>query len=287
MAKQGTKYEEFCTEVVKRLKAQGDDFLNVEVEDVSHDDHIVGKTGVKHQIDIHADYKDKDGKVTPIDIECKDYASNVPMEKIATLDSVARDIGAMPVFMARVGYQSGAQLYAKNLDTPIRTFKVNDPEHASWAKSHRLRTVHTHMNIVIYALKSFTICVKSKKDDGFLKKVEPDDLFIVDTASNKKTSLKKWISKSYSNACDSKEALYSESLSAEPNQVLLVNNQSVPFIKVEITWQNNSSESNMDVSADDLIYGIVEDIESGAWHIAYKKRKSIMGQVRNNGDHLE
>lgn len=28
MAKQGTKYEEFCTEVVKRLKAQGDDFLN-------------------------------------------------------------------------------------------------------------------------------------------------------------------------------------------------------------------------------------------------------------------
>lgn len=35
----------------------------------------------------------------------------------------------------------------------------------------------------------------------------------------------------------------------------------------------------MDISATDLIYGIVEDIESDAWHIAYKKRKSIMGQV--------
>lgn len=235
MAKQGTKYEEyekFCTEVVKRLKAQGDDFLNVKVEDVLHNDHIVGKTGVKHQIDIHADYKDKDGKVTPIDIECKDYASNVPIEKIATLDSVARDIGAMPVFMTRVGYQSGAQIYAKNLDTPIRTFKVNDPEHASWAKAHRLRTMNVHVNSIIYNLKSFKIYVKNKKDDGFLKKVESDDLFIVDTTSNKKTSLKNWISKSYSNACASKEALYSESLSAGPNQVLLVNNQSVPFIKV-------------------------------------------------------
>lgn len=27
----------------------------------------------------------------------------------------------------------------------------------------------------------------------------------------------------------------------------------------------------MDISADNLIYGIVEDIESGAWHIVYKK----------------
>ena len=31
MAKQGTKYEEFCTEVVKRLKEQGDNFLNGQI----------------------------------------------------------------------------------------------------------------------------------------------------------------------------------------------------------------------------------------------------------------
>ncbi|NRO52642.1 hypothetical protein IMAU50024_01188 [Lactobacillus helveticus] len=269
MAKQGTKYEEFCTEVVKRLKEQGDNFLNVKLENIKHDDHIVGKTGVKHQIDIHADYKDKDGKITPIDIECKDYESNVPMEKIATLDSVARDIGAMPVFMAKIGYQSGAQIYAQKLDTPIKTFKVTDPKQASWIEANRIRTIHIQMNSVEYISKGINISLKNEKDEAFSKNVELANASIVDTMSDESIPFEKWVNKTRSNAYHSKKSLYKESLSAGPNQVFLVNNQSIPFIKAEITWQKRSSESNIDISADDLIYGIVEDIESGDWHIAY------------------
>lgn len=271
MVKQGTSYEEFCTEVVRILTAQGDDFLNVKVENIKHDDHIVGKTGVKHQIDIRANFRDKDGKIIPIDIECKDYQSNVPMEKIATLDSVVRDIGAMPVFMAKVGYQNGAQVYAKRLDIPIKTFKVTDSKHASWDKSNRIRTIKTHMNLVQYNPMDIHIFVKNKKDDNYLKNVELNNIFIVDNISSEKTPLRKWVNETRSNAYNSKKNLYSESLSADPNQVLLIDNQSIPFNKAEITWQRESSESNMDISADDLIYGIVEDIETGAWHIAHKK----------------
>lgn len=125
------------------------------------------------------------------------------------------------------------------------------------------------MNSVEYISKGINISLKNEKDEAFSKNVELANASIVDTMSDESIPLEKWVNKTRSNAYHSKKSLYKESLSAGPNQVFLVNNQSIPFIKAEITWQKRSSESNIDISADDLIYGIVEDIESGDWHIAY------------------
>lgn len=272
MEKQGTAYERFCTKVVKQLETQNDSFLNVKMTNIKHDDHIVGKTGVKHQIDISADYKDKNGKITPIDIECKDYNSNVPMEKIATLDSVARDIGAMPVFMAKVGYQNGAQIYANKLDRPIKTFKVTDSKHASWDKHNLIRNIDIGMNAIIYNPEELHITPRYPKD-SFQGKVCLTNAYFLNKDLTVIESLKSWLKRTQYNAIKSKQIVYSETLSFNNGEFLKLRDENIPIIKAEITWRDVSIHQQIRVSADNLILGIVEDIETGDWYIAHKIQK--------------
>lgn len=283
MMKPGTDYEIFCRDLVAKLKEQGDNFLNVRSE-IVHDVSIVGQSTVEHQIDVFADYVQENGEIIPIIIECKDYAKNVSKDKIATLSSISQDLSAKPVFMTKIGFQSGALAYAKyNPVQEVKTYKATRPEDADWPKKNLVRNIMVNMNIENVDLKDISFSVKTENSRGpqeehvsfetgdpgnFFLNSEYEEVIEVLTWLNaaKLRAGKQLKGKNYGDVVD---------IDLDFNEL--------PYIKIakyddpltltqfKTRWEKVLiGQSTITISADDTIFGIIEDIETGEWHIARK-----------------
>lgn len=105
-----TEYEKL-TQVVYQglLSAEGFDKTNVR-----HDEDILGKSGVKHQVDVLWQFKQAFIQHTVL-VECKNYARPVTLEKIRNFFAVLHDVGnCQGVMVTKTGYQSGVVEFAKH-----------------------------------------------------------------------------------------------------------------------------------------------------------------------------
>jgi len=60
--------------------------------DVKHNVSIAGRSGVEHQVDVYWEFKQA-GLTHRVLIECKNYASNLTLEKARNFFAVVHDIG--------------------------------------------------------------------------------------------------------------------------------------------------------------------------------------------------
>jgi hypothetical protein len=80
---------------------------------VGHDVSVIGKSGVRHQVDVYYEFK-RAGISHRVAIECKDWTNPVSKGQVQEFESKVRDIGnVVGLMVSRVGYQSGALDLAK------------------------------------------------------------------------------------------------------------------------------------------------------------------------------
>jgi hypothetical protein len=109
--KRGTSLEKGVQQVYTYL-------LNMRDEGVVVGNSIfmTGKSGVQHEIDVYYEFS-KAGIRHRVAIECKDWATQVSKGQIQEFESKLRDIGNITgVMIARRGYQSGAETFARHMD---------------------------------------------------------------------------------------------------------------------------------------------------------------------------
>lgn len=283
MMKSGTEYEIFCRDLVTKLKEQGDNFLNVQSK-IIHDVHVVGQSTVEHQIDVYADYIQENGEVVPIIIECKDYSRNVSKDKIATLSSVSQDLSAKPVFMTKVGFQSGALAYAKyNPVQEVKTYKATRPEDADWAQQNLVRKLVLNINVEDSKLKETSFSIERENDGNPREEMvsfEAGDAgnFFLNSKREEVIEVLAWVNEARLKAhTQLKGKNYGDTVNID------LDLNKLPFIKIstydnpfaivqfKTVWEKSLvNQSTITVSADDVIFGIIEDIETGVWHIAHK-----------------
>lgn len=77
---------------------------------------MTGKSGVQHEVDVYYEFS-KAGIRHRVAIECKDWATPISKGQIQEFESKLRDIGNITgIMVARRGYQSGAEAFAKHKD---------------------------------------------------------------------------------------------------------------------------------------------------------------------------
>lgn len=77
---------------------------------------MAGKSGVQHEIDVYYEFS-RAGIRHRVAVECKDWATPVSKGQIQEFESKLRDIGNITgVVVARNGYQSGADTFARHYD---------------------------------------------------------------------------------------------------------------------------------------------------------------------------
>jgi hypothetical protein len=133
-----TEYEKF-TQTLYQLVLKDQKFDNIEVK---HNTSVVGKSGAKHQIDVYWEHKVA-GKKYVTFIECKHYKDAVSIGHIRNFHAVLMDTGATGIFVTTVGYQSGAQKYAKFYQIDTKLVKPTDEDDLKG----RIRTIVTRIHL--------------------------------------------------------------------------------------------------------------------------------------------
>lgn len=147
MSNDGKDYEQFVALLQQALLNAESITLQKNIE-VQLNKKIVDSCGVEREFDLYWEYE-LAGITYKTVIECKDYDSRIPLEKIDALIGKIRDIPDLKaVFATKKGYQSGAKAKAEH--NKIDLLIVREQNASDWQDVDGTPFIKTiHINMVI------------------------------------------------------------------------------------------------------------------------------------------
>jgi len=147
----GKEYEKFVAELQQAL-LNADMLTNQNDVHVEVDKIITDNCGIKRQFDIYWEYE-LGGITYKTVIECKDYNSKVTVDKVDAFIGKIRDIPDLkPVFATKTGYQSGAEIKAKQNKVDLLIVREqNDSDWTSEDGTPLVKTICINMHICMPA----------------------------------------------------------------------------------------------------------------------------------------
>ena len=199
MANTGKEYEQFVAGIQQAL-LNAENITTQKNIKVEVDKKIIDNCRIQRQFDIYWEYE-MGGFTYKTVIECKDYSSNVSIEKIDALIGKTRDIPDLkPVFATKMGYQSGAKTKAEQ--NKIDLLIVREQNESDWTDQDGtplIRKICINMHICMHAqIHKFDPMIDGEwvKENTSLDTSQPislfglnNEIFIEDITNNEKYSL--------------------------------------------------------------------------------------------------
>ncbi|OQW66505.1 MAG: hypothetical protein BVN28_00670 [Nitrospira sp. ST-bin4] len=124
--KEAIEYE-LLTRVVYEAILKQDGVTNVNVQ---HNVPLKGRSGVEHQIDVFWEFKQA-GIPHRVLIECKNYASNLTLEKARNFFAVLHDVGnSIGLMVTKTGFQRGTASFCKYYGIKLKLLR--QPTDKDW-----------------------------------------------------------------------------------------------------------------------------------------------------------
>jgi len=137
MYAEAIEYELLTQAVYKVILAREE----VNKVDVQHNVSIAGRSGVEHQVDVYWKFQQA-GITHRVLIECKNYTSNLTLEKARNFFAVVHDIGnCVGIMVTKTGYQSGAAAFCKHYGLALKLLRK--PTERDW--EGRITEIHINM----------------------------------------------------------------------------------------------------------------------------------------------
>lgn len=199
MTNTGREYEQFVASIQQAL-LNAENITTQKNIKVEADKKIIDNCGIERQFDIYWEYE-MGGLTYKTVIECKDYSSNVSIEKIDALIGKTRDIPDLkPVFATKKGYQSGAKTKAEQ--NKIDLLIVREQNDSDWTAEDGtplIKKICINMHVCMPAhIHRFNPMIDGEwvKENTSLDISKPlnlsglnNEIFIEDITSNEKYSL--------------------------------------------------------------------------------------------------
>lgn len=136
--KESIQYEQITQSIYQSiLKNEGS--CNIEVK---HNVDIKGHSGTYHQIDVLWRFKQAGIEHTVL-VECKNYSSNITLEKARNFFGVIHDIGnAQGIIVTKTGYQKGTAQFANYYGIGLKLLRK--PNDGDW--EGRIKDVYINCN---------------------------------------------------------------------------------------------------------------------------------------------
>ena len=254
--KLGTRYELFVKEIYEAiLRYEGVENINVQ-----HDIKIKGSSGVERQIDIYWEFKTAGVKYRLI-IECKDYKTAVPLEKIDAFHSKVSDIGgAIGVFVSKNGYQRGAIELAQKYGIQLREIRV--PNDKDWDGYIRNIEIQLHYLFVENVRPVFNIDTEWAKSNNYHEtgfSGLTDEVFIENNIDGSRISLHTIINKLSRDTIGTnlrEELLYDDAY-------LCIRNSKAKINKLTLVYDVTEIKDILKICGDTIIRAIVRDVIEG------------------------
>lgn len=103
---------------------------DVNTVEVRHDEKVKGRSGVEHQVDVLWEFS-LAGVKHKVLVECKNYSSNLTLEKVRNFYGVLSDVGnCQGVMVTKTGFQSGAAQFGQFYGIGLKVLRA--PTDADW-----------------------------------------------------------------------------------------------------------------------------------------------------------
>ena len=261
-----TEYELLVKSIYEAILNQG----NAENIEVKHNQKLVGKSGVAHQIDVLWRFRQA-GIEHLVLIECKNYGHTVELGDVRNLHSVVEDIaGARGVMVTRVGFQSGATEFAKHHGIGLKLLRA--PEEQDWdgyirrvtvfltAKSFDRRNPPT---VLFFIPPEFEAQVSNARPKG-----NGVDIQLRDKEGNAKTPpLGRWLDQHVPILDKAAGGPYKHKIELTETYITFERENSesflVPVSAIEVTYHVSDDNQKIDVDGGQLVKYVLKDFVSG------------------------
>lgn len=140
MYAEAVEYEKFTQSVYQAILRK-ENAGNVNVE---HNLDIKGRSGVAHQVDVSWRFH-RASVEHHVLIECKNYASDITLEKVRNFFAVLHDIGnCQGIMVTKTGYQKGVVGFAKHYGIGLKLLR--EPIAEDW--KGRIKDIHINFKAV-------------------------------------------------------------------------------------------------------------------------------------------
>lgn len=232
-----TEYERFTQEVYQQLLS----CHHPNMANVQHNIKLEGRSGCKHQIDVYWEYK-KDGVKHRVAIECKNYSSHVPKEKVCAFQGVLSDLdGVEGIIVSRKGFQQGAKQYAKKYG--ISLHELREPEGEDNIIGEMNLGIHTEIKRPLYKVdKVWASAHNIDVPDEFIY-LPPVDDKLRDSKGNVITSLR----------------TVEDGSTFEDAYVRTIKWGAVKILEVKYTYKTKDRQRNFTIDAEGFVKAILKD----------------------------
>ena len=283
MYNDGREYEEFVTNIYQAI-LDSEKILDIKNIVLERNKRIEDKNGVRREFDIYWEYE-LGGIIYKSIIECKDYNSNISIEKI---DALLGKISDMPfvngIFATKCGYQSGAVTKAEK--SGIQLLVVREPHIDDWTDDEGndyIKELHMDIHVqfsnVIRRFNPHIDEVWAKDHNSNLEKLSrmftpQDNLIVYDDDLKKHQSMAEFLRNSNGGELlkNGNYLINCETISL----YLIVDGEKFKLKKYEIEYSKGGKTTiPIHFDQEEYILGIVEYLNSNKKKAIYKTGEVI------------
>ncbi|MGJ8560130.1 MAG: restriction endonuclease [Litorimonas sp.] len=259
----GKKYEEFVQGIYQAILSE-DGYTNVIVEMNKTD--MIGLSGLKPQIDIYWEFNIGENRYQTA-IECKNFASPVPVGKVRDFHGVLADLPKLNgIFVSSNGFQEGAIRYAETHGIALKEIRESRDEDFEG----RIREIHSTLHAITTNITHFEP-IPTKSFMASIPKGE--DVVLHFDGTNYDPLFFNQDGKPLASHVDIQNLLPSSRIAETDKKWLwrhpdahfkATDGSLIPIEAVYVEYDVNVSSDTFVSRAKDFVRGIVKDIESGS-----------------------
>lgn len=255
--------------------------------DVKHNVDVVGRSGVEHQIDVLWDFEQA-GITHRVLIECKNYSSNLSLEKARNFFGVLHDIGnARGLLVTRTGYQSGVVKFCNYYGIGLRL--LGQPTDKEWEGRIRKITANVIPRVPVstescpisgelYLRPNSTEQEKrleaAIQNNPNIGAAGPDTFFLDSTGQRKTEDMQWWIPRHINVLKYEDGGPYNESVELVDHFVSIdlgLGPELVEAIGMVINFNVETlASTEVTIDAGDSVLTVLRNIETGEWEYVQK-----------------
>jgi len=257
---------------------------------VQHDEDLIGRSGVAHQIDVCWKFKQANIEHAVL-IECKNYSTALTLEKIRNFHSVINDIGnCKGIMVTKVGFQSGAKKYADFYGIDLKLMRK--PIEEDW--KDKIKDIH--INIIAKApvsssdkpiSLSLVIAPETEEQRELIEKLQaenkltipsgPDMRFVDNSRVPITDEMRWWLPKQLQVLDKEPGGPYEQTIKLE-NAFIITNPEedSEQLVKVKLVkvtyWVEELDTREIIIHGDEVVQAILKDFSTGdTEYVKHKK----------------
>ncbi|MBQ9543883.1 MAG: restriction endonuclease [Clostridia bacterium] len=258
----GTKYEKYIERICRSIQS----YNCFKLIELSQNKIITGNSGVEHQIDVYWDFIFNSIRYKYI-FECKDYESKISKDKVATLESISRDIpNSIPVIVSTKGFQSGAQAYAKAMGVfPFICRELTDDDWQNRVKVFEIQLIvvcNPHVNIRV----EYNDELHNNSNKKSISLTNLKETILYDYEKNVEISIFEFAKEWLKSSCEDRHESFhfkNAYLICEPEDLRI----RISNLIISVSYEK--TEETISIDGDDFIQGLIIDVMENQKAIVY------------------